>query len=320
MAMNNSNPQYAYFKGQIVPIAQAQVSVMTHALHYGTAVFGGLRGYWNAAHEQLYIFRPYDHFVRLKESANLLLMPLEESAEDLTKILAELLRTEGFRGDVYIRPLVYKAHEGIGVKLHDLEHELTMFAFPFGRYVDKEEGLALGTASWRRVDDTSIPARGKIAGSYVNGALAKTEAIQNGYDEAIVLNQDGHVSEASAANLFMLRRGVVITPPINANILEGITRHTVMTLLRDELGIQVVEREIDRTELYNAEEVFLCGTGVQVAAVTSVDRRKVGSGAMGEVVQQLRSVFFDVVRGENAHYAPWLHAVYAEAAVGAAAD
>lgn len=311
-----ARPKFAYFDGQIVPIEQATVSVMTHALNYGTAAFGGIRAYWNGDHKQLYIFRPVDHFARLKQSASLLFLPIPQSAEALRDVLVDLLRRENEHSDMYIRPLVYASEEGIGVRLHDVSAALTIWAMPFDRYVSKEEGLALGTVSWRRVDDASIPARGKVAGAYANSALAKSEAVMNGFDEALVLNQDGHVSEASAANFFMLRRGKVITPPVNANILEGITRHTVIHLLRHKLGMEVIERDVDRTEVYLAEEAFLTGTGVQVAAVTSLDRRKIGSGEMGPLVQRLREVFFKVVRGYDPEYQHWTQPVYLTEQVG----
>jgi branched-chain amino acid aminotransferase len=312
-----SGPRYAFFEGKIVPIEQAKVSVMTHALNYGTAAFGGLRGYWNAAHNQLYVFRPLDHFTRFRQSAALLMIDLPYSVEQLRDIVVELLRREEYREDVYIRPLVYKSEEGIGVRLHKLSSDFTVFALPFGRYLEHEEGVSLGTASWRRVDDTMLPARGKVSGAYVNSALIKTEVTLNGYDDALVLNQDGHVSEASAANIFMVRKGKVVTPPVSANILEGITRMTLFTLIDDNLDIEIVEREIDRTELYSAEEVFLCGTGVQIAAVTSIDHRPIGTGKMGPIVGQLRDLYFDVVRDNLPRYHQWVQPIYSTESVSA---
>jgi branched-chain amino acid aminotransferase len=305
-------PKYAFFEGKIVPIEQAKVSVMNHALNYGTAAFGGMRAYWNDDEKQLFLFRPLDHFTRLKNSANLLMIDLPYSPEELRDILCELLRTEDFRENVYIRPLVYKSLNGIGVKLHDVPGDFTLWAFPFGNYITADNtNLKVGFSSWKRVSDNIIPARGKISGSYINSALIKTEAELNGFDEALVLNDDGHVSEASAANFFIMRHGKAITPPLNADILEGITRATIITLLNEVMGIEVIERDIDRTEVYTADEAFLCGTGVQVAAVTSVDHRPLGTGKMGPVVSQLRDVFFDMVKGKLPQYRHWLHAVYA---------
>lgn len=312
-----SSPRFAFFEGRIVPIQDAKVSIMTHALHYGTAVFGGMRAYWNADKEQLYMFRPKDHFIRLIDSAKMLLMDVPYTPEELTAITLDLLRQENYHEDVYIRPLVYKSFLGIGVKLHGLPNDLSIYALPFGQYVDNEEGLKLGTSSWKRVDDTMIPARGKIAGSYANSAIIKTEAVLNGHDEALVLSADGHVSEASAANFFMVRGGKVITPPISANILEGITRRSIMQLLREQMGMEIVEREIDRTELYVCDEAFLCGTGVQIAAATYIDHRPIKDGKMGPVVSQLRRLYFDMVRGNLPQYAEWAMPVYApEAVVG----
>ncbi|MDW8327223.1 MAG: branched-chain amino acid transaminase, partial [Anaerolineales bacterium] len=310
-------PRYAYFQGKIVPYAEAKVGVMTHALNYGTAVFGGVRAYWNDDEAQLFIFRPLDHYTRFLNSAKLLWMHFDHTPESLTALTVELLRREGEQQDMYIRPLAYKSAEAIGVRLHDLPADLTIFAVPFGRYVDNEEGTHATFSSWRRVDDNSIPARGKISGSYVNSAFIKTDAMLAGYDEAIVLNQAGHVSEGSAENLFMLRGGVVVTPPVTEDVLEGITRRTLMTLLRDEMGLEVHERVIDRSEVYLADELWFCGTGVQVAAITRVDHRPIGNGKMGPVVGELRKLYFDVVRGKVAKYRHWNQPVFVKEAVAA---
>ncbi len=303
-------PNFAFFKGRIVPYSEARVGVLTHTFNYGTGVFGGLRGYWNAEEEQLFIFRPYDHYQRFLESTKLMLMDLPHSPADLVKFTVDLCRTESFRTDCYIRPVGYFADEIIGVRLHDLNAEVTIMAIPFGQYVENEEGSHVTVSSWRRIDDNMIPARGKIAGAYVNSAFIKTDAQRAGFDEAIVLNQDGHVAEGSAENLFIVRKGTVCTPPITDNILEGITRRTVIMLLRDELGVEVVERSIDRTELYLAEEVFFCGTGVQVAAITMVDHRPIGTGVLGPIAKELRRVYFDVVRGRSAKYRDFCFPVY----------
>lgn len=303
-------PTLAFFNDQFVPIEQAKVSVMAHAFNYGTAVFEGIRGYWNAAHEQLYIFRLREHSERLLQSGRLLQMKIPYSASDIDGLIVELLRREGYRTNVYIRPLIYKADEIIGVRLHDLQDKLTIFAVPFGRYIEKEEGASVCVSSWRRNDDNALPPRGKVSGGYVNSAFIKSDAQLKGFDDAIVLNQDGHISEGSAQNLFMVRGGKLITTPITANILEGITRATVLELARAELGLETQEREIDRTELYLAEELFLCGTGVQIAAVTSVDHYRVGNGKIGPITQQLRDLYFRVVNGEVEKYRGWCTPVY----------
>lgn len=305
-------PKYAYFQGKIVPYDQAKVGIMTHALNYGTGAFGGVRGYWNSDEDQLFVFRPIDHFKRLRESAQLLRCKVELSAEELRDIALELLRAEGYREDCYLRPLVYKADEIIGVRLHDLTDEVAMFAVPFSRYVERDQGAHVTVSSWRRIDDNMIPARGKITGAYVNSALIKSDAVQAGFDEALVLNMDGHLSEGSAENLFMLRRGKLITPPVTDNILEGITRWTVMTLAKKELGVEVVERSIDRTEIFLADELFMTGTAAQVTAITQVDHRPVGGGEMGPLTTKLRQLYDDVVRGRMAAYRQWNAPVFVD--------
>lgn len=308
--MAHGQAQYAFFHGNIVPIEEAKVSVMTHAFNYGTGVFGGIRAYWSEQEEQLFIFRPRDHFERFIQSAGLLRIHVPYSADELADILARLLRQENFRENCYARPIAYKSTEMIGVRLHDVDDDVTMFAVPFGLYIENDEGAHVCFSSWRRVDDNAIPARGKIVGSYANSALIKSDAVLSGYDEALVLNQEGHVTEASAANIFIVRRGVVITPPPQSDVLEGITRRTIIDLLRNELGYEVVERDIDRTEVYVADEMFLCGTGVQIVGITKVEHRLIGTGRMGTVTHSLRDLFFDVVNGKVERYRDWLMPVY----------
>jgi len=302
--------KYAFFQGQIVPFEEAKISISTHALNYGTACFEGIRAYWNAEEEQLFVFRMREHYQRMLRSCRILLINLPYTVEDMERITLELLRKEGYREDVYIRPLAYKATEGIGVRLHDLEEDFAIFSVPFGHYIEKEEGARACVSSWRRISDDAIPARAKITGAYVNSALSKTEAHLDGFDEAIVLSHDGHVSEGSAENIFIVREGKLITPPVTDDILEGITRATVIELAREELGIETEERRIDRTELYIADEVFFCGTGVQIVAVVEIDHRPVGTGKMGPVVSQLRRLYFDVVRGKVEKYRHWCTPVY----------
>lgn len=298
--------KYAYFEGEIRPIADAKISVMTNTFNYGTGCFGGLRGYWNSEQEQLYVVRIRDHYVRFLNSAKLLLAKLPYTPDDLVAITLELLRREGWRENCYIRPLAYKADEGIGVRLHNLRDAVTIFSIPLGSYLPSEEGLKLCTSSWRRVDDTAIPPRGKIIGAYVNSALVKSEAVLNGYDDAIVLNQDGHIAEGSVANLIMVRNGRLIVPPTGANALEGITLASLLHLAEVELGLTVERREIDRTELYIADEAFLCGTGVQIASIASLDQRPIGNGQTGPITAQLRDLYFRVVHGREPRYLHWL--------------
>jgi branched-chain amino acid aminotransferase len=285
---------------------------MNHTLNYGTGVFGGVRGYWNDEREQLYVFRPLDHFKRLLDSAKLMAADIGYTKEQLSQAALELLRAEGYREDCYLRPLIYAADEVIGVRLHDLDNQVTMFAVPFSRYVERDEGAHVTFSSWRRLDDNMIPARGKITGAYVNSALIKTDAVRAGFDEGLVLTQGGHVSEGSAENLFILRNGVLITPPVTDNILEGITRRTIMTLAQQELDLPVQERSIDRSEVYLAEEMFMTGTAAQVTAITAVDHRPIGSGEMGPYTSRMRVLYADVVRGRLEKYMDWVEPVYVE--------
>lgn len=303
-------PKYAYFKGEIVPYKDARVGVMTHALNYGTGAFGGMRGYWNPEQDQLYVFRPIDHFKRLLDSAKLIAAQVDHDPESLLKVTLELLRKEDYREDIYIRPLIYKSDEKIGVRLHGLSDELTIMAIPFSRYVENDEGAHVTVSSWRRIDDNAIPARGKLTGAYINSAFIKTDAALGGFDEALVLTNDGHISEGSAMNVFMVRDGLLVTPPITENILEGITRRTIMTLATEIMGLQVVERPIDRTEVYLADEFFMTGTAAQVTCVTMVDHRPIGDGMMGPISGEIRRIFDDVVRGRSPSYQHWIEPVY----------
>ncbi len=302
--------KYAFFEGKIVPIDEARVSIMTHAFNYGTGCFEGIRAYWNDTEEQLYVFRMREHYERFLRSCHIILISLPYDADELCSITLEVLQKEGFCEDTYIRPLAYKADPGVGVRLHDLEDQFALFATPFGKYIEKEEGAKAGVSSWRRINDNAVPARAKITGAYINSALIKTDAVMKGFDEAIVLTQDGHVSEGSAENLFIVRDGKLITSPVTEDILEGITRLTLIELAAKELGIETVERRIDRTELYVAEEAFFCGTGVQIVAITEIDHRPVGTGEIGSIVRRLREVYFSIARGKRKDYLDWITPVY----------
>jgi branched-chain amino acid aminotransferase len=301
--------RYAFFNGEIVPIEQATVSVMTNALNYGTGCFEGIRGYWNADEGQLLVFQLKPHMERLLRSCKILYMKVPYTADELCQITVDLLKRESFREDVYIRPLVYKSDPTIGVRLNNMTDSFTMFAVGFGQYIDTN-ALKVCVSSWRRIEDNIIPSRAKVAGAYVNSALAKTEALLNGYDEAIVLGSDGQVSEGSAANFFIVRDGVLVTPPITADLLEGVTRRVVVELARTELGLTVAERAIDRTELYVADEAFFCGTGVEIKPIVEVDRRLVGDGNVGPIASKLVQLYAEVVRGKREAYRDWCTPVY----------
>jgi branched-chain amino acid aminotransferase len=298
-------PKHVYFEGKIVPFDEAKISVATHAFNYGTAVFGGIRGYWNDEKKKLYIFRPYDHYRRLLNSGRMMNMEIPFDEESLIQLTLDLVRVEGWQTDIYIRPLIYKADHGIGVRLHDLKDDLTIFTMPFKQYVKNDTDAHVTVSSWRRLDDNMIPARGKVSGAYANSALIKTDAARAGFDEALVLNQNGHISEGSAMNIFIVRDGQVITPPVTDNILEGITRKTAIALIENELGKPVIERSIDRTEIYICDELFMTGSAAQIVAITKVDYRPIGKGQMGPVAGKIRELFDDAVRARNPKYAHW---------------
>lgn len=297
---------WVYFNGEVLRYRDAHIGIMTHGLHYGTGCFEGIRAYWNEAAGKLYALKLPEHFERLRDSARILRMTVPHSTDELCAISLDLLRRNGYREDVYIRPLVYKADEIIGVRLNGLRDGFLVYTAPMGNYVETENGLRCMVSSWRRVDDNAAPARAKCTGIYINSALAKTEALESGFDEAIVLTQDGHVSEGSAENLFIVRGGTFVTPPPSDNILEGITRSALIHLVTEELGLPVLERSIDRSELYVADEVFLCGTGAQVAPVIEIDRRTIGDGEPGPLTMRLQGLYFDACKGGNRKYLDWL--------------
>ena len=301
---------WVFFDGEFARYNDVKLGLMTHALHYGTAVFEGIRAYWNTKKSQLYLLQAAAHFERMKRSANVMRMTLPFSTEELVNCTLEVLRRNGFKSDVYVRPLLYTSSEEIGVRLHNLDRNFFIYAVPFGNYVEIEAGIRCMVSSWRRVPDQALPARAKITGSYAQAALAKSEAVENGFDEAIVLSIEGHVSEGSAENLFMVKAGAFVTPPVTDDILEGVTRQLLMKVIQDELNMPVIERSIDRTELYTCDELLLCGTGAQISPVVEVDRRPVGNGKVGEFTQELQSIYFGAVRGEAPKYKDWTIPVY----------
>ncbi len=301
---------WVFYNGEFGRYHDTKVGLMTHALHYGTGCFEGIRAYWNAKQEQLYLLQAPAHYERLRRSANVMQMTVPHSTEELVNLTIDLLRRNQFKSDVYVRPLLYASSEDIGVRLHNLEHSFFIYAIPFGNYVEIDDGIRCMVSSWRRLPDQSLPARAKITGSYAQAALAKSEAVESGFDEAIVLTIDGHVSEGSAENIFMLKDRTFVTPPVTDDILEGVTRTLLIDVIKDELGLPVVERSIDRTELYTCDELLLCGTGAQISPVIEVDRRMVGSGRVGEFTQELQNIYFGAVRGESAKYKDWTIPVY----------
>ncbi len=296
----------AFFRGQVVPLSEAKVSVTTHALHYGTAVFEGIRGNWNADHEKLYVFRMREHYERLMQGCRIMMMDIPYGVDDLCEITLDLLQRCGYKEDLYIRPLAYKSEERVAnLKLQDLSSDFTLIVVPFGAYIDVEGAIRCCTSSWRRVDDTIIPPRVKISGHYVNSILAKTEATLSGFDEAIMLTQDGDVSEGSGENLFLVSKGVLHTPLVADNNLMGITRDSAIRIATDELGLEVVERRIRRSELYLADEIFLTGTAAHVTPVGELDVRPIGDGGVGPITQQINEMYLDIIAGNNPKYMDW---------------
>jgi len=295
----------AYFEGGYVALRDAKVSIMTHAFMYGTAVFEGIRAYWNEEQGVLYGLKLREHMERVRRNAGMLLMNDLPPVDELVHFVVETIRRNGFREDAYVRPCLYKSGQTIGVRLHNLPYELTILALPFGNYIDIEKGVRLMTSTWRRNADDALPARGKIVGGYVNMAFQKSEAELNGFDEALVLTADGHASEASAANMFVVRDGVLLTPPVSDDILEGVTRRAVLELA-EVFGVPVETRSIDRSEIYVADEMFLCGTGVQLAPVIELDHRPIAGAAIGPITKQLHEAYFAAVRGKDSRFAHWL--------------
>jgi branched-chain amino acid aminotransferase len=298
-----------YFENDFVRLSEARLPILTHALHYGTGVFEGIRGYWSSEFRELYLVRCEEHYKRWKANCRILGIDPKPAAGELAHLTADLIRVNHFETDVYIRPLSYMSGTKVGIR-PDGSHRFAIIPVPFGRYLPSENGLHAGITSWRRIQDNAIPARGKICGAYVNSVLATMEAKANGFDEAILLNEDGHVAEGASCNIFIVRNGTLITPPPQDNILEGLTRACIMDLAWREMGMRVIERSIDRTELYMAEEIFFSGTAVELSPVTRVDHRDIGDGCVGPLVTRLRTLYTDATHGRKPAYQHWLLPVY----------
>jgi branched-chain amino acid aminotransferase len=311
------NESIVFAGGEFRRYEDSRVGLLTHGLNYGTGCFEGIRGYWNATERELFLLQLREHYERLHRSARILLMTLPHTVDELIDITLEVCARNRFEENIYIRPLLYKSVEDVGVRLGGVPDAFAIIAVPFGKYYDAEAGLKTGVSSWRRVDDTMVPARAKVTGAYINSALAKSEALLNGFDEAIMLSSDGHVSEGSAANLFLVRGGVLYTPDPTQNVLEGITRHTVAMLARAELELPVVERPLDRSELYTADELFLTGTAAGITFINSVDHRTIGTGTMGPITRELTALYSRITSGTDAKYRSLCTPVYAKRQVGA---
>lgn len=303
--LTNTAYPFTYFQKKIVKTEDAKVSIMTNAIQYGTGVFGGMRGYYNKEKGFLSVFRMQDHYKRFLQSLQIIGVSFEFSHEDLIEITMDLIKKNNPQSDTYFRPFAYAGSPNITPNLVREEPlDFALYMIPLGDYLPTDKGVTAMVSSWRRVADNAIPSRVKASGSYMNSALAKKEAMQNGYDDAIFLSENGHVAEGSAMNFFMVRDGVLITPPKSDDILEGITRRTVIQLAKDS-GIPVEERSIDRTEIYIADEAFFCGTGAQVAWISEIDKRKIGNGVRGPIAGKLQDLFFSVVRGNEKKYESW---------------
>jgi len=300
-------PAYAFLRNQFMPLADAKIGVLTQSLHYGTGCFDGIRGNWDSEKSRFCLFRLRDHYKRMLESCRILKISLPYSIDDLCRLTVELLAKSGYREDVYIRPLAYKSAANLAIRLHDIEDDFLALVTTFPIYLDTEKGVRCCVSSWHRVDDNMIPPRGKICGLYVNCALAKTEAMENGFDEAILLTQSGHVSEGTGQNIFLVLGGTLITPPSSDNILMGITRDTVMKLAADKLDVHTIERQVDRSELYLADECFFTGTASDIAPILEIDRRPVGTGKIGPITAELQRVYAEVILGRNADYSDWYY-------------
>ncbi len=297
--------EYVYFEGKIVPEDEAKISIKTNSLHYGTAIFEGIRAYYDKDTDKMWGLFFKEHYQRLFQNMKVLNMEIEENIDDLVEITKELIVINKIKSDIYIRPLVYFADLKISPKLIGYTAKIAIYTYPLGDYIDINEGIKAIVSSWTRLNDNMIPPRLKVAGAYVNSAFSKTEAILAGADEAIVLNKNGYVSEGSAENIFIVRNGKLITPPVSDDILEGITRNAIITIAKD-LGYEVEERHIARTELYVADEVFFCGTGAQVSPVVEIDNRKIGDGKPGKITKEIQNVYFDAVRGKIEKYRDWV--------------
>ncbi len=300
----------AYFEGDFVPVGDARLSVMTHAFNYGTALFEGIRGYYNGDVNDVYLFRLQEHVDRFVRNFSILCMEIPEDAARIEEICLEVARKSALREDIYLRPICYKDQLSLGPAVRDVSSSMCCYVIKLGDYVDTNDGLDVAVSSWRRLSDNAIPTRAKTTGSYINSALAATEAKQSGFHEAIFLREDGTVAEGSAMNIFVIQGNDLITPPPNADILVGITRNTIMQLAQEQFGFNVIERPIARTELYISDEIFFCGTGAQVAPIRSVDRRLIGSGEPGEKTRMLQKLYFDVVQGKVEEYRHWCTPVY----------
>ena len=297
--------EIAYFEGQFIPLDKANISIKNHSFLYGTSLFEGLRGYWLPEQGCAAIFRMKEHYERILANSRIFFMTPEASLDELMDITTELVRQNAHETDFYIRFTLFKNGNSIGPYLDKVKTDVCIWTNPLGDYVNIADGLHVTISAWRRVDDNAIPPCAKAAGAYMNTAIMITDAKRKGFDEVVALTQEGNVSEGSAMNLFLVRKGKLVTPPTTENILEGVTRDSIITLAREELGLEVEERTVDRTELYRCEEAFFTGTAAQVAPITQIDHRSIGTGKVGPITQRIQQAYFDVVKNKNPKYSHW---------------
>ncbi|MFH1710494.1 MAG: branched-chain amino acid transaminase [bacterium] len=300
----------AFFKGKIVPFNEAKIGIMTHAFNYGTGVFEGIRGYWNKDKGQLFLLKLQEHYERLQRSSLAVKINLKYSLAEMIKNTIALCRENGYKEDVYVRPIAYKSEEKIGLGLTGIEDDFCMFVAPFGAYLDISKGISVCISSWRRIPAKSLPQGAKITGAYINSSLAKAEALESGYDEAILLAPEGTVAEGSGENLFLVKNSKLITPPLAEIILPGITRIAIMELAENELGIETIERHITKEELFEADEMFFCGTGAQISSIVKVNGKKIKDGHVGQTTKTLQTIYFKAARGDNPKYQDWVTPAY----------
>jgi branched-chain amino acid aminotransferase len=300
----------AYLNGDFIDLNDAKISIVTHAFNYGTGVFEGIRGNWNEEDNQLYIFKLKEHISRILDSAKIMRFEPELTNEQMCEIIIKLVEKNDYKEDIYIRPIIYKSSEIVGLRMHELEDDFLVYIVPFGDYLDPSKGINCGTSSIRRIDDSMVPVRAKVTGIYVNNSMAKTEAFLNGYDEAIMLNMDGHVSEGTGENIAIIKDNKIISPSVSDNILEGITLETALDIAQKDLSLDIERRTIDRSELYIADEVLMTGTAAHITPVISIDKMKIGNGKPGPISKKLQEKYFAIIKGQDNYYDEWLTKIY----------
>lgn len=298
--------EYMWMDGEFVKWNDANIPILTHSLHYGTAVFEGIRAY--PSKDNLVVFRLREHLERLAESCKILPLEHKYSVSDFEKTVIELLRKNQLKKSTYIRPLVYVGYGGIGLNFTGFPINVAIAAFPFGKYFLSPE-IKVCVSNWKRISDESMPPQAKASGNYLNSVLAKLDALRSGFDDAILLNKNSMVCEGTGENIFVIKNGEIVTPPVSSSILVGITRDSIIQLAK-EMNMEIKEREISRIELYQADEVFFTGTAAEVTGIIEIDNRKIGEGKIGTITNNIRESYAQIVAGNNEKYMHWLTEVY----------